>query len=137
MASNYRETAVKTVEVEKKRLADALSKNLETHKSEYVEARAGYEKARIQAYRELAEAAALAAEEDSGKTRKKAEKAWNKLRNLDVPQDHAESYEQAIALMEWETRDVVELSINDFECYVRDNWDWQHSFKASVANYSR
>jgi hypothetical protein len=38
--------------------------------------------------------------------------------------------------MEWEERDTVELSVNDFECYVRDNWSWQRSFKMSVSNYS-
>jgi hypothetical protein len=55
---------------------------------------------------------------------------------LERPVNNSDSYEQAIKLMEWETRDKIELSINDFECYVQDNWNWSRSFKTAHANYS-
>ena len=37
--------------------------------------------------------------------------------------------------MEWETRDELELSVNDFECYVCDNWDWSDTFRRNLRQY--
>jgi len=137
MASNYQETAVKTVQVEKQRLAEALRANRDKHRREFEQAWVGYEEARRHAYAELSEASALAASEDSCAARRRARAGWDQLRNLDVPSDHTESYDQAIALMEWEQRELVELSINDFECYVRDRWDWKRAFESNYEHYAK
>ena len=136
MVANRAETAIRTVKVKKARLMETLRSNLEIHRKEYKEARAGFEEARRHAYSELSKASQHASDADSEKARQDAAQSWNNVMRLDDPKDHSESYEQAIALMEWETRDEIELSINDFESYVRDRWDWQHHFKMSHANYA-
>jgi len=123
MAANYRETGIKTIRVKKDRLLAALQQNLETHKANYREAVVGYESAQDLALAHLAE--------QSAKGRgnlNQIEKAWEKLRKLVEPRSYEDSYKQAIALMEWEERVEIELSLNDFECYVRDNWDWKATF---------
>ena len=136
MVSNYKETAVKTVNVDVGRLKVTLQKNLETHKKEYKEAMEGYRDARQNAIQRVAEAATAAVANNTQETRKALHEAYSAFSRLERPQDHSSSYEQAIALMDWETNKTIELSINDFECYVRDSWDWQRSFKNIYANYS-
>lgn len=125
---------MQTVKVEVSRLKDTLSKNLETHRAEYKEARAGFEDARRQAIAKLGEVAASCMDTKEG--RQAVHDAYEELTELDKPTDHSKSYEQAIALMEWETRGVIDLSVTDFERYVRDNWSWTASFKNSASNYS-
>ena len=136
MASNYGKTAMKSITVNKDRLLATLRKNLEKHKTEYAEAREGYEVARVEALKSLAEAAFKAAEKPTKNNRNNVDDTYHKFNRLDRPSNHEDSYEQAIALMEWEENATLELSVNDFECYVRDNWDWQRSFKMSHSAYS-
>jgi hypothetical protein len=136
MASNFRETAVKTVVVDRSRLASTLANNLETHQREYLEARSGYESKRLELIRKLSDVSLAAYKNNTEATRKAVHEAYNEFAQLEKPVDHSDEYKQAIRLMEWETRDKIELSINDFECYVEDNWQWKHQFKAAHANYS-
>jgi hypothetical protein len=136
MASNLKETAVKTVNVEVNRLQEKLKENLETHKKEFEEAISGYREKRLELCRALRDTTQVAVEKDTTFTREAVVEAFHKYNRLERPQDHSNSYEQAIALMEWETKDVIELSINDFECYVGNNWQWQVSFKNAHKNYS-
>lgn len=135
-AFDYEHTAMKTVVVDKESLALCLATNLEKHKKEYVEARMGYEDAQRQALAKLSKRAAFAATSGSAEGRNSVKEAWDKYRKLDVPQNHTDVYEQAIMLMEWEKRDEVELSINDFECYVRDNFEWSRNFRSMHKAYS-
>ena len=136
MASNFKETAVKTVRVKTAQLKETLRSNLEKHRREYNEAREGWIAERKEAMATLSAATAACAKESTKKTREEVRDTFHAWNNLAAPRDHSGDYEQAIALMEWETRDEIDLSINDFECYVRDNWNWQREFKMSHANYS-
>ena len=122
---------MKTIIVEKKRLVVALNENRETHKKEFHEAMAGYEDAQEAAIRKIVEEAS-----DGRKNRKALHAAYGEFNCLVRPRDHSSSYDQALALMEWEIRTEVELSVNDVECYIRDNWDWQESFKRSHSSYT-
>lgn len=136
MAANFKETAVKTVNVEVKRLQEKLSSNLDIHKKEFEEAIAGFREKRLELCRSLRDVTQAAVEKNTTETREDVVDAFYKFNRLERPQDHSNSYEQAIALMEWETKAVIELSINDFECYVGNNWTWQASFKTAHKNYS-
>jgi hypothetical protein len=138
MASNFQETAVKTVQVDRGRLATTLRENLSTHRREFLEARTGYDAKRLELIRTLAEHALHASKlgNQTDEARKAVHESYSEFRDLEKPQDHSNEYEQAIKLMEWETRDTVELSINDFESYVRDNWNWKNSFKLAHSNYT-
>jgi hypothetical protein len=135
---NHHESAVKTINVERARLQATLATNLEIHKKEYAEARAGYEEKRLELLRTLAEATLFASkrENQTEEARKAVHVAYDAFRNLDRPQDHSNEYEQAIALMEWETREKIDISISDFEKFVRDNWHWKGQFKLQHSSYT-
>tara|TARA_R110002072_G_scaffold51190_1_gene137051 strand:+ start:471 stop:806 length:336 start_codon:yes stop_codon:yes gene_type:complete len=107
---------------EKARLLETLRTNLETHVSAYRDAMRGYRAAMIVELEKLLAAAQAGRNVD------------HEL-DLERPSDHSDSYEQAILLMEWETRDELELSVNDFECYVCDNWDWSDTFRRNLRQY--
>lgn len=136
MAGNFNDTAVKTVNVEVRRLAKTLTENLETHQREYAEARRGFESTRTDLIRKIQVAASTAAGADTEPNRKALHEAYNAFSHLEKPVDHSNEYKQAIRIMEWETREKIDLSINDFECYVEDNWNWKNQFKNSHTNYT-
>jgi len=48
--------------------------------------------------------------------------------DLQVPRNYAEAYETAIQMLEWETRETVELSMAEFNCFVQDKWEWKNEF---------
>ena len=43
---------------------------------------------------------------------------------LPEPVDYTGSYDTALAMLEWEVEDTVQLSQHDFERYVQNNWEW-------------
>lgn len=131
MAANYEATAVKTVEVSKDDLAAQLKKNLEKHRGEYAEAMVGWKGERRALIVVLRDAC-----NNHGEKIDVINEAYSDLEDLEEPEDHGESYVQAIELMKWETRDTVTLSINDFECYVRDNWGWKGRHQVAVRNFT-
>ena len=58
--------------------------------------------------------------------------------NLDIkyPECHAEDYERAIRMVELGIFDNFQLSYDEFERYVRNNWSWKGSFLAANSNYA-
>lgn len=55
---------------------------------------------------------------------------------LTKPIDHIKDYDEAIAMLEWETKDEIELERNQFNCFVLDNWNWKNNFLVSNVQYS-
>ncbi len=49
---------------------------------------------------------------------------------LPVSRSYEEQYDAAIAIAEWEVNDVMKLSFHEFNCFVRDKWDWTDEFIA-------
>lgn len=54
---------------------------------------------------------------------------------LKVPRNYSKEYDAAIAIAEWDVRDVLELSHAEFQCFVRDVWEWSDDFRASTMSY--
>jgi hypothetical protein len=133
---NKADTSIKEVKVNREKLLATLKENLGTHKADFETAIAGYRQAKDEKLAQLAVATRVANENSTSETRKAVHEAYTEFAHMEVPQDHSESYELAIEIMSWETETEVKLSINDFQCYVRDKWNWKDRFRASVANYA-
>lgn len=142
----------RTVVIERTRLLAQLRSNLEEHLGNYRMAVSGY-KAQLQ----------MKLEDTILKARQTLEKSYEKqLRKLEtldeadihrqdeyirvmdavfiempVPRSHAAEYEAVIAMVEWDTREELELTMPEFECFIRDNWDWQHDFRKVTEFYSK
>ena len=134
--ATHSNTNIKTVTVLRKDLLTTLEGNLTTHKEVYEEAMSGYADAKVTKLSELHIVTSQATRENTEANRKAVHEAYARYAHLSRPQDHSESYELAIEIMKWETEEKIELNINDFQCYVRDKWDWKNSFKGSVVAYA-
>lgn len=55
---------------------------------------------------------------------------------LKVPVSYKEAYDAAIDMAKFDTRDELELSGAEFQCFCRDVWDWSYDFIASTSMYN-
>lgn len=60
----------------------------------------------------------------------------NFLQHLPVPVDYTREYERAIDRFESQIDHEVLLTDDEFNKYMRDEWDWSERFAASNATYN-
>jgi hypothetical protein len=114
---------MKTVKIKRDELLDHLRKNREAHVVEFKEAWENYVKE------------AIAEMKHNLKVAQKEGKI-NRSIDLVVPVSYSESYDRAITMLEWTQDEIVELDQNEFEQYVRDNWQWKQIFGATASLYN-
>lgn len=51
------------------------------------------------------------------------------------PPSYANYYERAIAMLEMAKDETIELGQYDFDCYVRDEWEWKMQWAVSNTRY--
>jgi hypothetical protein len=56
--------------------------------------------------------------------------------SLRQPVSYVEQYDTIIEMLEWSTEQTVELTMGEFNAWVRDRWDFQKSFLESNSAYS-
>lgn len=141
----------RTVVVEKSRLLSTLKENRQKHQREYDDAVAGYKQLATERLTDLKSKAASkldsnfesiqaridAFDPDDGELTDVVTLLSSMTFNLKVPRNHVESYNVAIEMAEWETRDEIELTQRQFQCFVLDDWDWQNEFKALSKTYTQ
>lgn len=111
-----------TIRIERQKLLDYLVKNQSTHINEYKEAMTSYRKEMVKILTEMLSDA-------------REGKDVNHTVNLVRPVSYSSFYEEAIQMLTWETRDIVELDQHQFKQYVMDEWGWKNSFSALAATY--
>lgn len=140
----------RTVVINKERLLIQLLANKEKHVKEYEEALAGYKEMASQKLREAYEDAKVALEKNLTKGLAKLDEfdpdddefssyltlVEARHVNLPVPQNYEEEYESAIQMVQWDTRSELELTHAEFNCFVRDKWDWTSDFFSTTAIYN-
>ncbi|RMG12666.1 MAG: hypothetical protein D6731_13425 [Planctomycetota bacterium] len=114
----------RTIRVDKARLIERLNENRARHEREYQEALEGYKARLVLILSRKLEAAKRRLEVDH-------------LIDLEVPREHFEDYDRALALLDWEQGDSVELTHGEFERYVLDAWPWKGKFRSVHASYIR
>ena len=116
-----RETTVKRDE-----LLKILKENRTKHLAEY--------KANCEAYREVALAKI---EEQFAELRKKVTEVKDKKFigaiycsfQLPAPESHERYYDMAFRMMELEVNENVNLTADQFGCFIMDDWEWSEGFK--------
>ena len=121
---NFHETAMRTVTIEKARLITKLIENKLKHQRAFDAAMTGYWQALANALRSMQDRVS------------KRDTSLKHQIELVRPVSHAEEYDSAIEMLQWETRDTIELSTNDFHCYVMDKWDWRDDFDLTYSTYA-
>lgn len=144
------ELQARKVTVERKRLLEQLRENRAQHLQRYGEAIAGYVqqvKAKMHEEYERGMAGAarqftkvLAQVDEFDPLRPELTRDTWKVTDsisvtLAVPRNYIDMYDAAIAIAEWETGAEMELSYAEFQCFVRDEWDWKDEFSRVTMSY--
>ena len=104
-------------------LIETLKKNLAEHADIVQEAREGYvKKAKIALEKRLEEI--------------RQGKVVALSFTLSPPLDYSEVYKSAIDMLTWHTAEMVELSPQNFNQLVRNQWDWNDNFLTANSFYS-
>lgn len=112
------------VRMEKAVLIEKIKDNMQTHQATYEEA----VKVFTERQREL-----LADMLEKAQHNRQFDRLA--LSRLPVPENHFTDYQVALEMLEYEVEDQVILTDHDFRRYVRDEWEWQHSFAANTESY--
>jgi len=115
---------MKTVTVKKEVLLKKLLENKKIHIREYNEAMIGWVETAIKQ---------LENEIETLKTNPLSSKLYF---NLSKPVSYEKKYDVAIGMLEMEVNDIVEISSEEFQRYVNDEWEWTESFKHMSTFYN-
>jgi hypothetical protein len=141
----------RTVRVNRLKLLETLKDNREKHLAVFNEAMAGYKELALGKVQE-----AFIGLEDRLRQRKDhivkhiqsftAETAANfsdyftileqVTVNLKLPVSYVDAYDAAIDMAAFDTRDELDLSGAEFQCFCRDVWDWTYEFSAINSTYA-
>jgi hypothetical protein len=146
MAISAREDQKKRlIEVNRQKLVNILYENRTKHIKDYQEALDGYKLAAISKLNEGYEKAKSHLEKNIAAAREninafdpeKLESVSDYIQLVDainiklpVPRNCRAEYDAAIAMAEWDVRETLELTHAEFQCFVRDIWDWTDNFTA-------
>lgn len=138
------------VRVNRETLLETLKKNREKHLTEFNEAMAGYRRlaldkvltafsglsSRIESRRaEIVEKVSTFTAETASNFSDYLVILEQVAINLKVPVSYVDAYDAAIDMAAFDTRDELELSGAEFQCFCRDVWDWTHEFANTTTMY--
>lgn len=110
------------ITVNKEKLLDTLRTNRDAHHDLFVKAQEVFREKVIEALDKRLEAA-----RNGGKIDLRI--------GLPEPLDYTDSFERAIAMVEWAEGNTVELSERDFQRYVLNDWEWAVAFAQNTGSY--
>ena len=113
---------MRTVMVRKKELTEILQKNREQHTEVFEKA---YKKFR----------SAVEGELEARLRRIRHGKAVDLQIRLPEPRNMTDTYNRALQMLEMETRDEIELSEQEFQQFVQDDWTWKREFANTASAY--
>ena len=117
-----------TVTIEKADLLKTVRENRDKHEAEHATARAGYVEKLEKELRRLADK--LADGKHVGR-----ERIMQLMRDLPEPESHVDDYDRVIRMLEMSVDSQVEITANDFDQFVMDEWGWKGAFAATNSRY--
>lgn len=114
---------MQTITVPKEKLLATLQENREAHRETFLKAQGVFRERVITALDER-----LQAIRDGQKIDLQI--------YMPEPVDYTDSYDRAIAMVEWAVGDTMELSEKDFKQFVLNDWDWGRMFAESTVSYA-
>jgi len=141
----------RTVRVNRQVLIETLLANREKHIAAFNEAMAGYKEIAVQKIHEafeglttkLAQSKTELLERIATFTPETASQFSDHLTilqgvsvHLQVPVSYADAYDAAIDMAKFDTREELDLSGAEFQCFCRDVWDWSYEFAARNLSYA-
>ena len=113
---------MRTVMVRKEELVEILLKNRERHGDVFEKS-----------YKKFMRAVEEELEARLGRIRRG--KSVNLHIRLPEPRDMTDTYDRALQMLEMETREEIELSEQEFQQFVQDDWSWKREFVSTASTY--
>lgn len=113
---------MRNVVMEKNKLVTALEANRKAHGDTYKKARKVFRKKVVANLKSMLDRA-----ENGDKI-----ELWV---GLPEPEDHTADYDRALAMLEDDVRDEIELTQSEYSQFVQDDWGWKQSFAANTMSY--
>lgn len=115
---------MKAIRVNKVALVSTLKKNRDNHRKIFLEAVDGYKKTIIKELEFRLEQA------------KKGKRVEHFI-NIQQPQDQTRDYDRVLGMLDMSLDTEVDLTEQDYQAYVLDDWGWKKNFLHSNALYSK
>jgi len=116
-------STMRQVRIERVDLLEALKQNLTGHRHIFLEAQEGYRKMMMEELTRMLEEAA-------------AGKQIRRQVTIPEPTDHSEDYESVILMLEMCVDKVIEITVEDFQQFVMDNWGWKRKWTDVTSSYT-
>jgi hypothetical protein len=113
---------VKPFRIKKDELVQKVQFNRNEHRAIYERAMDGYRKAAGDFFNEQLEKA-------------RAGKVFVTFFSEPMPEDHTDDYDVVLEGWRMTEDDEIELSVQEFRQYVKDEWGWKKEFLATSQNY--
>jgi len=110
--------------VKKQELLDIIKKNRDAHHDIFMKACEGFQKEML---KRLAQKMKII----------RAGKMVDSFVGLPIPEDHTRDYNRVIRMIELDTRDIIELSEQEFAQFVMDDWAWKKEWVSTASNYTQ
>lgn len=125
---------MRKVKVNKDELLVALKENREKHIREYQESVDGYKDMAIEEINRAMNRLKQRVEElRAGEVMRLHAVGFD----LEVPKNHQKDYDQVIKMVEMSVENELELSSDEFACYVMDDWEWKPDFERTSMSYNK
>ena len=115
---------MESVTVRKEKLLEILNKNRAAHRAQFEEALIGY----ADACKEI-----LQQRLDQIKAGKKISMSFH----MPEPCDMTKEYDKIIAMLDISIDDEIELTQQEAQCYVLNDWSWMHMVSSSNVRYTK
>ncbi len=112
----------RTIKVEKQRLIDTVTANRNEHRGHFITAQQKYREKVIEILDERLAAA------------RRGDKIDVQI-SLPQPQDYTSWYDKALSGLEWEVSDYVNLTQEEFNRLVLNDWEWRSAFAGTTMSY--
>lgn len=114
---------MRSVKIKTSELLTVLRKNRETHQSDYNLSITGYRETVLKQIKQALKKA-------------QAGEDVNSMVSAVKPVNYAKSYDTVIRMLEMNSEDAVELTMQEFSQYVEDEWNWKQNFNTTKLLYS-
>jgi hypothetical protein len=115
---------MRSVKIKTSELLSVLKENRATHQSAYDEAMIGYREAVVK-------------EIKSALKKAQANEDVDHLIRAVRPTSYIKSYDTVIRMLEMSSENVVEITMQEFNQYVEDNWHWKQEFSLTASTYRK
>lgn len=139
------------VEINRKELLGILRKNRDTHLKEFETAIAGYAELMLERLNTAIDEVTVTLETNRAEIIDKLQRfSKDNIKDYSdselllpvtwvsapVPRSYAHEYDTAIEMVRLDVRETLTLTFAEFQCFVRDNWDWKDDFQEITKSYA-